>query len=292
MKKSIISNIKRVALTLFAALFIGNVWAEVKKEFFFPDLEAITLSSSGEVYLQAGAVATYAGFDFTGLECTVSLIYTVEREGMETLCVTNELTTFDCSDKNNSDTPSNTAYWYFYTFKDKETNEDRSLIKYYYQIPNFDEYLGSKITIGVNYKLNQERGSVIGGNDLALRSEYTDSATFVIAGITDTNAEWVNNPKKFVISGGAVDVSKVLIKYKVIGVSDATPSDDTEFTAKEVNVVGNAYSLDVEYSDFASAIVWTITADGEEKPYQEKIFRQDHYDLERVVYTWSGLGET
>ena len=285
-KNSCFSKMKQVALALFAALCVGNVWGQDKdRQFFFPE-PSIRISSTGLITI-GGDTQVLPYQSISGLKCSVILSYSIDQGANPPITYTEEIDSFACATGSNDGKPK----WYYY-------GQDG----YTYQIPNFDQYLGSDVTISFKHQLNKSVKAAVGwgkinANNLPYLDSHTTTVTLKTVGVMSTKAEWTNDSKKFTISGQVIgdDGAKIRIRYKLIKVGDPTPEFEDLITTTDVLAQNRAYSLVVDYEDFDAAIVWTVstvTGSGEdevEEYYEnQEIFRRNRLDDQRVTYTWKG----
>lgn len=100
MKQKIISKcfdkMKRVVLTLFAALCVGSVWgADSNRQFFFPE-PSIRISSTGLITI-GGDTQVLPYQSISDLKCSVILSYSIDQGANPPITYTEEIDSFACA---------------------------------------------------------------------------------------------------------------------------------------------------------------------------------------------------
>ena len=282
MKQKLISKLKRVALALFAALCVGNVWGRNAK-FFFPRPE-IDLTASGKITITGASV--YLWSDISGLTCTDTLEYYIGDPDAENPTWVSQVVvpTYSCT---------KAGSWYgFVNLYPSPTLRGGY---YEYQIPSDEFYVGCTVNVRYKHQLNKGVKSEIDySDDGIVRDSNITQYRFNTAGVVSTKAEWTNGDgSAYIVSGETAGdgITKVLVKYEIVSINSESPT--TLSQEAEATVENGRYNAVIQYDDLNSALVWSVSAfiAGEELEYEKggkSIFRRNRLDDSSIMYTWKG----
>lgn len=272
MKQKLISKLKRVVFALFAALCVGNVWAD--DNYYGGD----TYIKFNPELSQLDVLHEYYVFNNpTTKEVRGRYIYSYEKtetDGTATLVVaTNYITGVDH--------PTSTVNW--------------RKIEGVIDVPGFP--LGS--VLNVEYQIQHKV------NNAWVKFEYygsdippIESWSYDSRGILDSEGGWSNDPEQFIISGRAsvgANITAVKVKY-VVGTEELEnlPQEALVVDATYDASTGN-YEARVGYESPDAAISWStyaVFADGVEKIFKDPSTNKEVLSLTReengnVRYYWT-----
>ena len=272
MKKKLISKIKRVALTLFAALCVGNVWAA---DNYYGGTTWIKFNSE---LSQLEVLHEYYVFNSpTTKEVRGRYIYSYEKtetDGTVTSVVaTNYITGVDH--------PASTVNW--------------RKIEGVIDVSGFP--LGS--VLNVEYQIQHKV------NNAWVKFEYSgadtppiESWSYDSRGILDSEGGWSNDPMQFIIAGRAslgANITGVKVKY-VVGTEElGTLPEGASVVDATYDEATGKYEARVDYNSSNAAISWSsyaVFADGVEKIFKDPSTNKEVFSLVReeegnVRYYWT-----
>ena len=286
MKQTIISKcfskMKRIMLTLFAALCVGSVWG-ASRGVFWSAPPTVSLSPTGLITItdannytwnqsNSGLNKTQYNTAVNNLKCTDTMDYTLHTvDGQE---ITKTVTV-------KAQYAVNSVGWH-------GINIDLGG-PYTYQIEDWSEYQISSVDIRFTAALNKTVSSTINYENLANRNTFAYDYTFEMKGVLSTSSTWDADGSKFVITGDALDNS-VRVKY-AIGGDELTASSELA-TVVDVEVSGTAYRLEIPYTDETKLVYSVYAIDGDTESAfvnaeGKSIFELKRWDNARVTYTWA-----
>ena len=258
MKQKLISKLKRVALVLFAALCVGNV-CQARQAY----IGAIDI----EFNIEDKELVVYRDIylDTKAKTWTMKYVYSYEGES-GTVCNTNSFTL----------TNPVTANWTLDIGKNTINKLDDFVLGSDLTVESWFEYGGAK-----------PKDSDLGGEG-NYRTKTIKTAFVILA-----ECNWLNNPKKFVVSGVSGS-PQVEIKY-AIGDSSLSASN-AEFVTETVDVSASKFSLEIDYTN-EQKIIWAVSAileSGSKTAFKvgdDEIFERNRKDDRKTMYIWTGSGD-
>lgn len=277
MKNTIISKLKRVALALFAALCVGNVWGHdwpgdlyIGESTCGFDVDTKTLSFSRDFCaIVKGTYSIICSYSYESNGQTYS-----GSERVEKVIAANEV--FGAA---NVLWPTLTKNFVLSEF-----------------------LLGDVVTATVKFQRKTAAG---GWEDFTTFGEYDNELTYVFdtRGVLTSECYWDVDSKKFKVSGktsGGEDIKGVKIKY-VVGNAAVTSLPANAETAQDVtyNIATGEYEAFMPYVNEGSVLSWSVYAlldeDGEssEKIYtdpssQLTVLSEEQSEGGYITYTWVG----
>ena len=234
MEDIFVSKIKRLAVAMFAALCVGNVWgidAYIGTSKINFNSETLELSVSRDIYTFVNAK-----------KWEMKFVYQYESTSKESICVTN---TYAMAGAPKGD----------WTFGVGETIvlDDFSVGKVL-NVECWFEYGGVRITDGGD-------------------AENYLVRVFDTRGVLSSVCEWYNDPKKFVLSGRAQgDIINIKIKYIVGSEELETLPENALEAVVTYNEYSGEYEALIDYSSVDDVLSWSVYAilmDGTEKVFKD-----------------------
>ena len=266
------SKMKRIVLTLFAALCVGSVWAVSPTVY----LEAsCALSAQGVISVHD----SFAYFGQTsGRTFTTRVSYKVNDGEIKTV------------DLNTTD-----------TLKPASTSPSKAIWRGGDYTVNVEGFVPGDV-VWVKYQLVYS-GKV--GNLTSQSKEYT----FDTNGVVESAGSWAFSPNRFLVTG-TVPVGKgvesIKIRYALnsdlFSNNEATTDTLVAFASAQVKTVNadsqGKFVIEIPFSVEHSTLVWSLWAvfdDGTEKLYTNAVEETSLLKMERkeeayVKYTWNGNG--
>lgn len=234
MKEILLSKIKRLAVAMFAALCVGNVWgidAYIGTSKIDFNSETLELSVSRDIYTFVNAK-----------KWEMKFVYQYESTSKESICVTNTYAM--------AGAPK--GGW-TYGVGETIVLDDFSVGKVL-NVECWFEYGGVRITDGGD-------------------AENYLVRVFDTRGILSSVCEWYNDPKKFVLSGRAQgDIINVKIKYIVGSEELETLPENALEAVVTYNEYSGEYEALIDYSSVDDVLSWSVYAilmDGTEKEFKD-----------------------
>ena len=226
MEDIFVSKIKRLAVAMFAALCVGNVWGKEGAVYLE---QSCTLSPEGVL-----AVKDYFAYFWQtdARTFTTRISYKVNDGNV----ITKDLKTTG-------------------VFKPATSSTDDAVRgggEYTVEIEGFRS--GAKVWVKYELVYSAEVGGVTSQS-----KEYT----FDMGGVLTSECEWLNEPKKFIVSGVVGTdgyITSVKIKYVVGTIAVETLPEDAKIAEADYNPSTGEYRAMMDYSTIEDVLSWSAYA--------------------------------